>query len=342
MNDHRSTRRGLLTTGLTMGLTTGAALALTRPARSQTGVPSDYPSRAIRIIAPYAAGGGQDITARLLADPLRLLLGQTVVVENRTGASGMIGAQAVATAAPDGYTFLLGGAGETAVNHHLYKEKMSYDPLRDLKPVSLVVKVPNILMGSMEAPFRTVAELVAYARANPGRLSYSSSGIGNPQHLAGELFNSMARIETVHVPYRGSGPAVTDIAAGRVQYGYNSLASGLSLISAGRIRAIAVTSKERLPQLPDVPSVSEYAPLAQYELINWFGLFAPGATPDPIVQRMYEAVAKALEDPELRGKFETQGLLPQPMRPADYRRFVASESEKFGRIVSDARITVDG
>jgi tripartite-type tricarboxylate transporter receptor subunit TctC len=325
-----ATRRGLVATG--------AALALARPALAQ----GDYPSRPIRIIAPYAAGGGQDITARLLADPLRLALGQPVVVENRTGASGMIGAQTVATAAPDGYTFLLGGAGETAVNHHLYREKMSYDPMRDLKPVSLVVKVPNILMGSMTAPFKTVAELVEYARANPGKLSYSSSGIGNPQHLAGELFNSMAGIQTVHVPYRGSGPAVTDIAAGRVQFGYNSLASGLSLIRDGRIRAVAVTSRERLPQMPEVPSVSEYPPLANYELINWFGLFAPGGTPDPIAQRVYEAIAKALQEPELRGKFETQGLLPQPMSPAEYRRFVTGESEKFGRIVRDANVTVDG
>jgi tripartite-type tricarboxylate transporter receptor subunit TctC len=320
------------------GLVAGAAFAVARPALAQ----GDYPSRPIRIIAPYAAGGGQDITARLLADPLRLALGQPVVVENRTGASGMIGAQAVATAAPDGYTFLLGGAGETAVNHHLYREKMSYDPMRDLKPVSLVVKVPNILMGSMTAPFRTVAELVEYARANPGKLSYSSSGIGNPQHLAGELFNSMAGVQTVHVPYRGSGPAVTDIAAGRVQFGYNSLASGLSLIRDGRIRAVAVTSRERLPQMPEVPSVSEYPPLANYELINWFGLFAPGGTPDPIAQRVYEAIAKALQEPELRGKFETQGLLPQPMSPAEYRRFVTGESEKFGRIVRDANVTVDG
>ncbi|HEY8613731.1 MAG TPA: tripartite tricarboxylate transporter substrate binding protein [Roseomonas sp.] len=324
-----TTRRGLVTAG--------AALALARPALAQ----GDYPSRTIRIIAPYAAGGGQDITARLLAEPLRAALGQPVIVENRAGASGMIGAQAVATAAPDGYTFLLGGAGETAVNKHLYREKMAYDPQRDLRPVTLVVKVPNILMGNMDAPFKTVGELVEHAKAHPGALSYSSSGIGNPQHLAGELFNRMARIETVHVPYRGSGPAVTDIAAGRVQYGYNSLASGLSLIQDRRIRAIAVTSRERLPQMPDVPSVSEYAPLAEYELINWFGLFAPGGTPDAIVERVYGAVAEALKVPELRGKFETLGLLPQPMSPTDYRRFVEAESQKFGRIVQDAGITVD-
>ncbi|MBP0445091.1 tripartite tricarboxylate transporter substrate binding protein [Roseomonas sp. SSH11] len=312
-------------------------MALARPALAQ----GEYPNRPIRIIVPYAAGGGQDITARLVSEPLRAALGQPVVVENRTGAGGMIGAQAVATAAPDGYTFLLGGAGETAVAHHLYREKMAYDSLRDLRPVSLIVKVPNILMGSMNAPFKTVAELVEYARANPGQLSYSSSGIGNPQHLAGELFNRMAGIQTVHVPYRGSGPAVTDIAAGQVQYGYNSLASGLSLIRDGRIRAVAVTSRERLPQMPDVPSVSEYAPLAEYELINWFGVFAPGNTPGPIVERVSAALAAALREPELRGKFEVQGLLPQSMTPAEYRSFVTAESEKFGRIVREANITVD-
>ncbi|MFC7738772.1 Bug family tripartite tricarboxylate transporter substrate binding protein [Roseomonas sp. GCM10028921] len=324
------TRRGILAAA--------GALALARPALAQ----GNWPSRPIRVIVPYPAGGGQDITARLLGDPMRAALGQPVVVENRSGASGMIGAQAVATAAPDGYTFLLGGAGETAINQHLYREKMAYDPIRDLRPVVLAAKVPNILMGNPQAPFRTLAELVEHARANPGRLSYSSSGIGNPQHLAGELFNYMAGIRTVHVPYRGSGPAVTDIAAGLVQYGYNSLAAGLSLIQDGRIRAIAVTSKERLAQLPDVPSVSEYVPLKEYELINSFGLFAPAALPDAIAIRVHEAVANAVRQPDLRAKFEAQGLLPDPLSPTEYRRFIEGESTKFGIIVRDANITVDG
>ncbi|MBX6373406.1 MAG: tripartite tricarboxylate transporter substrate binding protein, partial [Acetobacteraceae bacterium] len=256
---------------------TGAALAAAAAAAGRQAQAQDlsYPSRAIRILVPYAAGGGQDITARLLAEPMRAALGQPVVVENRSGASGMIAAQALAQAAPDGYTLMLGGAGETAINHHLFRSRMAYDPIRDLRPVMVVVKVPNVVMGNPNAPFTTIAELVAYAKANPGRLSYSSSGIGNPQHLSGELLNHMAGIRTVHVPYRGSGPAVLDIAAGQVQFGYNSLASGLPLIREGKIRAIAVTSRERMPQLPDVPSVSEYPPLAAYELVNFFGVFAP-------------------------------------------------------------------
>lgn len=296
----------------------------------------------IRFLVPYAAGGGQDISARLLAEPLRAALGQTVIVENRSGASGMIAAQALAQAAPDGNTIMLGGAGETAVNQHIFHGRMAYDPIRDLRPVMIVVKVPNVLMGYPQAAFSTVEGLVTHARANPGRLSYSSSGIANPQHLAGELLNYLARINTVHVPYRGSGQAVLDIASGQVQFGYNSLASGLPLIREGRIRAIAVTSRERMPQLPDVPSVSEYAPLAAYELVNFFGVFAPAATPEPIMQRLHTAVAGAMAAPELRARFEAQGLLVQSMTLAQSRGFVVAEAEKFGRIVNAAKITVEG
>ena len=323
------TRRGVLAT-------VGAA-ALARPALAQGG----YPNREIRLLVPYAAGGGQDISARLLADPMRAALGQPVVVENRSGASGMVAAQALARATADGYTLMLGGAGETAINHHLFKDRMTYHPVRDLRPVMVVVKVPNVVMANPGAPFANVEQLVAAAKARPGAFSYSSSGIGNPQHLAGELLNHMAGIRTVHIPYRGSGPAVTDIAAGVVQFGYNSLASGLPLIQDQRIRAIAVTSKERMPQLPGVPSVSEYAPLAAYELVNFFGVYAPAATPEPIMERLHEVISTALREPGLRGRFESQGLLVQSMSLAESRAFVAAEAEKFGEIVRSANITVD-
>ena len=328
-----TTRRGLVTTGA------AALAAMRRPAALAQDA---FPNRPIRVLVPYAAGGGQDITARLLAEPMRAALGQPVVVENRSGASGMIAAQAAAQAAPDGYTLMLGGAGETAINQHLFRGRMAYDPLRDLKPVAVAVKVPNVVMANPAAPFASIAELVAHAKANPGKLSYSSSGIGNPQHLAGELLNHMAGIQTTHVPYRGSGPAVTDIAVGAVQFGYNSLASGLPLIREGRIRAIAVTSRERMPQLPDVPAVAEHPSLANYELVNFFGLFAPAGVPEPIMERLHAVVAAALRAPELRGKFEEQGLLVQSMGLAESRGFVEAEARKFGRIVEDAKITVDG
>lgn len=320
-------------------LLAGAGLsALAAPALSQ----GAYPNRSIRMLVPYAAGGGQDISARLLAEPIRAALGQPVIVENRTGASGMIAAQALAQSAPDGYTLMLGGAGETAVNQHLFRARMTYDPIADLRPVMVVVKVPNVVMVNPQAPFSTVAELVSYAKANPGKLSYSSSGIGNPQHLAGALLDHMAGIQTLHVPYRGSGAAVIDIASGQVQFGYNSLASGLGLIRDGRIKAMAVTSKERMPQLPDAPSVSEYAPLADYELVNYFGVFAPAATPEPIMERLHQVVSAAVRDTALRAKFEEQGLLVQSMTLAQSRDFVRNEAEKFGRIVTQANISVDG
>jgi tripartite-type tricarboxylate transporter receptor subunit TctC len=328
-----TTRRGLVTTGA------AALAAMRRPAALAQDA---FPNRPIRVLVPYAAGGGQDITARLLAEPMRAALGQPVVVENRSGASGMIAAQAAAQAAPDGYTLMLGGAGETAINQHLFRGRMAYDPLRDLKPVAVAVKVPNVVMANPAAPFASIAELVAHAKANPGKLSYSSSGIGNPQHLAGELLNHMAGIQTTHVPYRGSGPAVTDIAVGAVQFGYNSLASGLPLIREGRIRAIAVTSRERMPQLPDVPAVAEHPSLANYELVNFFGLFAPAGVPEPIMERLHAVVAAALRAPELRGRFEEQGLLVQSMGLAESRGFVEAESRKLGRIVEDAKVTVDG
>jgi tripartite-type tricarboxylate transporter receptor subunit TctC len=322
--------------------TAAAAAALPLPAVTLAQGTGGYPNRPVRMLVPYAAGGGQDISARLLAEPLRALLGQPVVVENRAGASGMIAAQALAQSPADGYTLMLGGAGETAINHHLFRNRMAYDPLRDIRPVMIVVKVPNVVMAYPAAPFASVAELVAQAKASPGKFSYSSSGIGNPQHLAGELLNHMAGIQTVHIPYRGSGPAVLDIAAGQVQFGYNSLASGLALIREGRIRPIAVTSHERMPQLPDVPAVAEYQPLAAYELVNFFGVFAPAGTPEPIMQQLHGMIMEALRDPGLRARFEEQGLLVQSMSLADSRSFLATESAKFGTIVETARVTVDG
>jgi len=300
-----------------------------------------YPNRPIRILVPYAAGGGQDITARLIAEPLRAALGQPVVVENRSGAAGIIGAQALCQAPADGYTLMLGGAGETAINPHMYKERLPYNPGRDMRAVMVMVKVPIVIMGFPGAPFTNVPELVAAARANPGKFSYSSSGIGNPQHLAGELFNRVAGVDTLHVPYRGSGPAVLDIAAGQVQFGYNSLASGLSLIREGRIRAIGVTSRERMAQLPDVGAVAEFAPMANYELVNFFGLFAPTGVPEPIMRRLHGIVLSAMREPTLRARFEEQGLQVQGFSLEESQAFMISESEKLGRIVAEAKITAE-
>ncbi|MFC7738776.1 Bug family tripartite tricarboxylate transporter substrate binding protein [Roseomonas sp. GCM10028921] len=321
----------------------GASLAVpfapwtARPARAQGG----YPDRLIKLVVGYAPGGGVDIVARLVGEAMRGALGQVPIVENRPGASAMIGAQTVARAAADGYTLLMAAAGEIAANPALLKGKMTYDPARELVPVSLVATVPNVLVAAPNVPVRDPASLVAYAKANPGKLSYASSGIGNPQHLAGELLNRMAGVDLLHVPYRGAAPALTDVASGRVTLNFSSLGPALPLIRDGKLRAIGVTSKERMPQLSDFPSLSEGPGLAGYELLNWFGLFAPARTPEPVIDRLGAAVATALRDPALRARLDDQGAIPRSMPSAGFRAFVAEEMRRFTRIIEEAGITAD-
>src|SRR3954470_9830085 len=294
----------------------GAALvAGTDLARAQTG----YSDRPIRILVGYPAGGGVDIVARLFGEPMKATLGQSVIVENRAGASAMIAAGAVAKSPPDGLTLLMAASGEVAINQHLYKDKMTYDPLRELTPVALIGIVPCVVVVGAAVPVRNAAELLAYARANRGKLSFSSSGVGNPQQLAGELMNSMAGTDVLHVPYRGSAPAVTDVATGAVTMSFSSLAAALALMQDGRIRAVAVTSRERMPQLPDVAPLSEAAPeLKDYELLNWFGLFAPAATPESIISRLNEVVTGALREKAISESLAAQGIIPRLMTAAEF------------------------
>jgi tripartite-type tricarboxylate transporter receptor subunit TctC len=300
---------------------------------------SNYPNRAIHILVGYPAGGGVDIVARLVGEPMRSTFGQSVIVENRTGASAMIAAGAVAKAPPDGYMLLMAASGEVAINHFLFKEKMAYDPRRELVPVALIGIVPCVVVVAAKTPVHNPKELVAYAKANPGKLSFSSSGVGNPQQLAGELMNHMAGIDVLHVPYRGSAPAVTDVATGAVTMSFSSLAAALPLVQAGQLRAVAVTSRERMPQLPDVAPLSEGAPgLVGYELLNWFGMFATAGTPPEIVDRLNGIVNTALKDKAIADKLMVQGIVPRPMTAADYKKFVVSETEKFGKIVQEANI----
>src|SRR3954452_12283803 len=317
----------------------GAALvAGTDLARAQSG----YSDRPIRILVGYPAGGGVDIVARLFGEPMKATLGQTGIVENRGGASAMIAAGAVAKSPPDGLTLLMAASGEVAINQHLYKDKMSYDPLRELAPVALVGIVPCVVVVAAQTPVRNAAELIAYARANRGKLSFSSSGIGNPQQLAGELMNSMASTDVLHVPYRGSAPAVTDVATGAVTMSFSSLAAALPLIQDGRIRAGAVTSRERMPQLPDVPALAEAGPeLKDYELLNWFGLFATAGTPEPVINKLNALVNTGLAEKKIADFLQGQGIVPRPMSPAEYAAFVRSETEKFGTIVKQANIKVE-
>jgi len=300
---------------------------------------SNYASQPVHLLVGYAAGGGVDIVARLLQEPMKSALGQPIIIENRTGASGMLATGAVAKAAPDGYTLLACASGEVAINHFLFKERMSYDPVKELVPIALIGIVPCVVVVAAATPVHNPQELIAYAKANPGKLSFSSSGIGNPQQLAGELMNTMAGTQVLHVPYRGSAPAVTDVATGAVTMSFSSLAAALPLISAGNLRAVAVTSRERMPQLPDVAPLSEGSSgLAGYELLNWFAMFGTAGTPPEIVERLNGIVNTALKDPGIADKMLPQGIVPKPMKVAEFKVFVDSERTKFGKIVEQANI----
>jgi tripartite-type tricarboxylate transporter receptor subunit TctC len=299
----------------------------------------NYASQPIHILVGYAAGGGVDIVARLLQEPMKSALGQPIIIENRTGASAMLATNAVAKAAPDGYTLLMAASGEVAINHFLFKDKMSYDPAKELVPIAMIGIVPCVVVVADATAIRSPKELIAYAKANPGKAAFSSSGIGNPQQLAGELMNSMAGTQVLHVPYRGSAPAVTDVATGAVTMSFSSLAAALPLMQAGKIRAVAVTSRDRMPQLPDVAPLSEGAPgLADYELLNWFAMFGTAGTPPEVIERLNGIVNTALKDPAIADKLLPQGIVPKPMKVAEFKAFVDSERTKFGKIVEQANI----
>jgi tripartite-type tricarboxylate transporter receptor subunit TctC len=316
-----------------------AGAAVLAAGAPEAGAQSNYANQPVRILVGYAAGGGVDIVARLVQEPMKAALGQTILIENRTGASAMLATGAVAKAPPDGYTLLMAASGEVAINHFLFKEKMAYDPAKELVPIAMIGIVPCVVVVADATPVHNPKELIAYAKANPGKLSFSSSGIGNPQQLAGELMNTMAGTHVLHVPYRGSAPAVTDVATGAVTMSFSSLAAALPLMQAGKIRAVAVTSRERMPQLPDVAPLSEGAPgLAGYELLNWFAMFGTAGTPPEIVERLNGIVNAALKDRAIGDKLLPQGIVPKPMKVAEFKAFVDSERTKFGKIVEQANI----
>jgi tripartite-type tricarboxylate transporter receptor subunit TctC len=328
MTNNFTTRR------VALGFAVAAALAAALPAAAQ-----DFPSKPITIVVPFAAGGGVDAIARLLAERLRASLGQPVVVDNKPGASGMLGALQVVRAAPDGHTLLLGSAGETAINPFVYKTKMQYQPEKDLAPVTAVVRVPNVLVAAPKSPFANVDELVAYAKKNPGKLTYASSGVGNPQHLNGALLEQMSGTKLVHVPYRGASAQLLDVAAGNVDLTFVSLAGALPFMKDGRVKTLAVTSAARASFAPNVPAIGESKAAPKYALENWFGLFAPAATPGPVVAKINAAVVQALQNPELAKRLRDQGGEPAPMSPQQFKDFIKAESVQYGRIVEFAKIT---
>ncbi|MDO9711816.1 Bug family tripartite tricarboxylate transporter substrate binding protein [Paracraurococcus lichenis] len=300
----------------------GATAARAQPA---------WPEHAVRLVVPFPPGGSNDIVARLLAEALRERGGQPVLVENRAGAGGNIGADAVAKAAPDGHTLLLAAPGPFAINEHLYRS-MPYDPARDLVPVALVAAVPIVLVVPAESPARTLRDLIASAKQAPGRLAFGSSSIGGTNHLAGELLKDMAGIDIVHVPYRGAAPAMTDLVAGRLQFYFDNMPGVLPQIRDGRIRALAVAGAARAAVLPAVPTMAE-AGLPGFAASAWFGLAAPGGTPPALAQRIGEAVLATLTEPSLREKLAAAGAEPGSLGPAGFARFVAAERLRWGEVV---------
>jgi tripartite-type tricarboxylate transporter receptor subunit TctC len=331
--DYRRPRAAL---ALAMAALLSAAATLPFAATAQ----DNYPGAPIRLIVPYTAGGGVDLIARLMAERLHDTLGQSIIVENKPGASGMIGANYVAKAKPDGYTILLSAAGEIVVNPSLYKEKMMFDPARELASVSLVARIPNVLVVNPSVPVKTPAELLAYARSQPGKLTFSSSGVGNLQHVSGELLNRMAGIDIRHIPYKGAAQQIADVVAQHVTMTFTSVAAAMPFIKSGQVRAIAVTAAHRLDALPDVPALSETPALAGYEVVNWFGMFAPGATPAPILDKLNGAALAALKDPRLLQALKEQGAEPAPSSRREFDGFRQEETAKFAKVIADTHITL--
>ena len=295
---------------------------------------SNYPDRPVRVEVGFAAGGPLDVVARLLADKLSQIWGKPVVVENISGAGGNIAADRVAKATPDGYTLLLATNVNIAVNPKVYKN-MPFDPLKDLVPVTQVAYSPNILVVPNDLPVKSVQELVAYAKANPGKVTYASAGVGTTQHLAGELFKVAAKIDIQHVPYRGAAPAVTDLLGGRVSMFFGPPSSLLPLVKDGKVRALAVTSAKRFPAVPDLPTMIE-AGYPDFVSILSQGWMVPAGTPKDIVEKIYKDTAKALDAPEVRERLQKIGNEPMGTSPAEFAADIAREVPQWGKVIEAA------
>lgn len=295
----------------------------------------DFPSRPIKIVVPVAAGGGTDFAARLLAQKLSVSLGRSVLVENRPGASGNIGAEQVARAAPDGYTLVM-PITSFPVNPSLFKT-MPFDTAKDFAPVALVGTLPLVLVVHPSVPAQTTADLIALARSKPGSINFANSGTGTTAHLAGEMFKRMAGLDIVSVNYKGGGPAVTDLLGGQVQMYFSTVPSALQYIQAGRLRALAVTSKERLSELPTVPTVAESG-IPDFEVTAWFGLFAPAGTPEPVIQKLNREVVAALQSAELQQTLPKHGVLPGGGTPQELGAHLRDEIQKWRVVVKEAGI----
>ena len=290
----------------------------------------DWPQRPVRLIVPYAAGGGTDIVARVLAQKLAERFGQSFIVENKPGASGMIGAQYVAKGPADSQTFLVASPAEVALNQNLF-HNMTYDPATDLAPITLLAWTPLVFAAHPDLPASTPDELIELARAQS--VNFSSPGIGSSHHLAGEYFSLLEKTRLVHVPYRGAAPAVTDAVAGQVKLTISGMPPVVPFLKAGRLKAIAVTSRQRSPAFPDVPALAETKGLESFDFTNWFGLLARAGTPQPVLEKLASACAEILKDAKVREVLQNQAAVPVGDTPTEFRDFMRAESAKYAKIV---------
>ncbi|WP_455270217.1 Bug family tripartite tricarboxylate transporter substrate binding protein [Rhizobium herbae] len=320
-------------TALALAMVAASALALGTAVQAQ-----EFPDRPVTLVVPFAAGGSTDVVARIIGQKMSDDLGQQVVVENVAGAGGNLGADRVARAEPDGYTILMGTVATHALNPLILKTK-PYDPEKDFAPVSLLVLVPNVLVVNPELPAKNVAELVALLKAAPEQYSYASSGNGTPLHLSGELFKKMAGVSMQHVPYKGSGPALNDVIGNQVPIMFDNLPSSSGHIKSGTLRALAVTTKERAPSFPDVPTIAETIP--GYETYTWNALFAPAGTPKEAIDRLNASAKKALADPAVADKMKEFSATIVASTPEELATHVTAELAKWGPVVKDANVQLD-
>lgn len=306
---------------------------------SSAALANDYPSKPIRLIVPAAPGGGADFLARIVGTKLSESMGQSVVIDNRAGASGTIAADAAAKAAGDGHTVLMGQSTSIVIAPQLY-QKLGYDTLRDLKPVTLVAEVPNVMVVHPSVPANTVKELIALAKAKPEFLNFGSSGNGAPSHLAGEMFKTATGVRLTHVPYKGAGPAVNAVIAGEIQVMFAPIVAVLPHVKSGRLRALGVTSGARSAAAPELPTLAESG-LAGYEISSWFGLFVPSSTPAPVVDKLYRETLRVLKSPDVIDRFAREGAEPVGSSPADFSNYVRREFGKFTKVIKDNSIKAD-
>ena len=317
-----------------------SALALAALTLAGASTAQDFPNKPVRLIVPFTTGGVLDTLARTIAHEIQPALGQPLVVENRTGASGNIGTEAYARATPDGYTIGMGTIATHGINPALYGEQLPYDPVKDFKPLALVATQRNVVLVNPQLPIRNIQELIAYAKTHPGKVSYGSAGNGSSQHMSGQMFMKQAGVRFLHVPYRGSGPALIDLMAGNIQLMFVDMPAAMPHLQAGKVRAIGVTSKDRSSALPDVPTVAEQG-LPGFEVIAWFGVFAPAGTPQPVADRLSAEILKVMQKPAVQEKMRSLGADPVAVGPKQFDAFMRKEIASWGELVRELGVKLD-